>query len=156
MVKKATSLFFFLYRHPFIRYLTIGSSTFCIDLGLLILLHGHFRINLTLATTIAYWVSVTYNFFMNRHWVFNAQQSRSLHEHAFLYACLLAANYAYTVAGMNILTKHINYEFAKIVVIGVSIMWTYPIYKRYIFYVSKRKDSEIVMKGADEQQLKPS
>src|SRR4051812_23892543 len=130
MLKQSSRLFWFFYRHSFIRYLVVGTTTFCIDLGLLILLHGHLKVNLTVATTISYWVSVTYNFLLNRQWVFNAKQAKSLHEHAVLYGCLLAINYIYTVIAMNILTKHISYEFAKMVVIVVAIAWTYPIYKR--------------------------
>jgi putative flippase GtrA len=134
MIEQSSQLFWFLYRHPFIRYLAVGGTTFCIDLGLLILLHGHYKVNLTIATTVGY--SVAYNFLLNRHWVFSAQQERRLHEHAVLYGCLLAINYVYTVIAMNMLTKHIAYEFAKMIVIVVAIAWTYPIYKRYIFYVS--------------------
>jgi putative flippase GtrA len=141
MIEQSSALFWFLYRHPFIRYLVVGGTTFMIDLGLLILLHGHFRINLTIATTVGYWVSVTYNFFLNRHWVFSAQQAKRLHEHAFLYGCLLGINYIYTVVAMNVLTKHISYEFAKMIVIVVAIAWTYPIYKRYIFYVSNTEQN---------------
>ncbi|MGH7241555.1 MAG: GtrA family protein [Candidatus Saccharimonadales bacterium] len=135
-LKSPTKLFWFLYLHSFIRYLFVGGSTLCIDLSVLIFLHGHLKVNLTLSTTAGYWLSVTYNFFMNRHWVFSAQQSKTLREHALLYGCLLTVNYIYTVIGVNALTHHISYEFAKIVVIMVSIVWTYPIYKRYIFYVS--------------------
>ncbi|SRR5258705_11432601 len=90
-------LFLFLCERPFTRYLLVGGSTFAIDFGLLVCLHGALMVNLAVATTIGYWVSVTYNFFMNRNWVFNAQQVKSMKEHALLYACLLAINYVSTV-----------------------------------------------------------
>lgn len=133
MIESTHSYLVFLYKHPFIRYLIIGGSTFVLDLSLLVLLHGHFEVNLTIAASIGYWVSVTYNFLLNRWWVFSAQESRSLHKHALLYASLLTVNYLYTVVGMNILTRYMTYELAKVFVIVFAITWTYPIYKHYIF-----------------------
>jgi putative flippase GtrA len=133
-----TRLFLALCRRPFTRYLLVGGSTFAIDFGLLIFFHGTLKVDLAVATTIAYWVSVAYNFFMNRHWVFNAQQARSLREHALLYGCLLTFNYIATVGVISILTRFIPYEVAKAIIVVVSISWMYPIQKRFIFHGGRR------------------
>jgi len=131
-------LFLAVCKRPFTRYLLVGGSTFAIDLGLLIFFHGVRRFDLAVATTIAYWMSVIYNFFMNRHWVFNAQRVKSLKEHAFLYGCLLAINYVATVGVISVLSRHIPYEVAKAIIVVVSISWMYPIQKRYIFHGGRR------------------
>jgi putative flippase GtrA len=118
---------------PLIRYLIVGGSTFVMDLGLLVLLHGAVKLDLAVATTLAYWVSLTYNFLLNRHWVFNAQQVQSLRKHALLYGCLLTANYLATVVAITILTRYVPYEVAKSIIVVVSISWMYPIQRQYIF-----------------------
>lgn len=140
-MKKAITLTHYLYRHHFVRYLCVGGTTFLIDLLLLVFLHGQLEINLLIAASISYWVSIAYNFLLNRRWVFNAQETRRLHEHAFLYGCLLAANYLYTIVALDFLSMYIPYQFAKIVVIVVAVAWTYPTYKRYIFYTDNREVS---------------
>jgi len=126
------------HERPFARYLLVGGSTFAIDFALLVCLHSALRVNLAIATTTGYWVSVIYNFFMNRHWVFNAQQVKSLKAHASLYSCLLAINYVATVGTVSILTKYVPYEVAKALIVVVSISWMYPIQKTLIFHPGRR------------------
>lgn len=123
----------FLYRHHFVRYLAVGGTTVVIDLGLLFCLHGLLKLNLAVATSVAYWVSICYNFALNRYWTFDAREKESLKHHLVTYLALLLCNYLFTVLGVSLLSTHISYLLAKMLVVVISMTWTYYIYKNYIF-----------------------
>lgn len=122
-----------IYRHHFFRYLFIGVSTFSLDLGLLLLLHGKLQLAVPLATSVAYWTSVVFNFTLNRKWTFSADEAKSLSRHVMLYGLLLGINYLFTVSFVSLASHHINYAIAKIIAVGLQVLWTYPIYRFVIF-----------------------
>ena len=122
-----------MYRHHFVRYLAVGGTTFVLDFGILFLLHGVFNLNLAGSTSVAYWVSIMYNFTLNRHWTFDAREKDSLKRHITTYFMLLVFNYLFTVGFVSIVGEHINYIAAKALAVGISMLWTYYIYKHYIF-----------------------
>jgi putative flippase GtrA len=121
------------YNHPFFRYLVVGGSTFLLDFGILYLLHGVCNLNLGASTSVAYWLSISYNFFLNRYWTFSHKEKESLKKHVSGYFILLIANYLFTVAFVSIVGEHINYIAAKALAVAIQMTWTYYIYKRYIF-----------------------
>ena len=119
------------YRH-FSKYVLVGGSTFVVDLGLLVALHQLGQVPVIWAATISYWVSIMFNFALNRHWTF--ETTRSLHRHAVAYGALLAVNYAVTIgviAGLGLLG--VTYTLAKVAAVGLSMTWTYWVYKHVIF-----------------------
>lgn len=133
-MKATKSLILFLYRHNAIRYLFVGGTTFLIDLGLLVLLHGVIDLHLGLSATLAYWLSILWNFTLNRWWTFSASESKKLHKHISSYLLLLGFNYVFTVTFIYILTSMgLHYSITKVIVVCVQISWTYPIYKYVIF-----------------------
>jgi putative flippase GtrA len=132
-MKKTRQLVTYLYNHHFIRYLFVGGTTFIIDVGTLVLLHGKFKVNIAVATSIAYWLSVTYNFTLNRWWTFSASESKKLHQHIAAYSVLLGCNYLFTVIFVSIVSRHINYTIAKTIAVILQTTWTYPVYKHIIF-----------------------
>ncbi len=135
-MRKARTFLGYLYRHHFIRYLLVGGTTFVLDFSLLVLLHGILNINLVVATSIAYWTSIVYNFTLNRNWTFSAAEKKSLHRHAILYAILLGLNYLFTVVFVSVVSHYFNYGVAKILAVIIQASWTFPIYK-YIIFVKK-------------------
>lgn len=126
----------YLYRHHFVRYLLVGGTTFIIDFGLLYTLHGHFKLNLGASTSVAYWVSIAYNFTLNRYWTFDAREKESLARHITTYMILLIFNYLFTVTFVSIVGTHINYIIAKMLAVAIQMIWTYPVYKKFIFISS--------------------
>ena len=116
----------------FIKYVFVGGSTFILDLGLLVLLKEVGHLPIIVAATISYWTSIAYNFSLNRHWTF--ETTRSLRHHAVAYSLLLLTNYVVTVgviAGLGHLG--VSYALAKIIAVGLSMSWTYVMYKKVIF-----------------------
>lgn len=132
-MEKVKTLTVYLYKHHLMRYLFVGGTTFVIDFGLLVLLHGKLGAWLPLATALSYTVSVTFNFCLNRWWTFNASESKSLRKHLVPYATLLSFNLLFTVAFVSIASHFINYAIAKIFAVAIQISWTYFIYKNFIF-----------------------
>lgn len=115
------------------RYLFVGVTTVAIDFGLLILLHGVLQLNISIATSVAYWVSIAYNFTLNRFWTFSVSEKTDLQKHIALYSILLGINYLFTVFFVTLVSEHIDYTIAKVLAIACQITWTYPIYKKVIF-----------------------
>lgn len=121
------------YQGDLFRYIFVGCTTFMIDLVILIYLRELLKLNIAYAASISYWVSILYNFTLNRWWTFNSAENTSLKKHLLLYSCLLGFNYIFTVVFVSFFSNFINYSVAKVLCVGIQITWTYYIYKRYIF-----------------------
>lgn len=121
------------YKHHVLRYLFVGGSTFLIDFTLVVVLHGRLNMRIAFATTIAYWISIIWNFSLNRWWTFDAASTKSLKRHLLSYTMLLLVNYLFTVIFVTVVSKFIVYTLAKIISTAIQIVWTYPIYKHVIF-----------------------
>jgi putative flippase GtrA len=132
-MKKSRAFVGYLYRHHFVRYLFVGGTTFILDFATLFVLHVHLLVPIALATTIAYWSSILYNFFLNRWWTFSKFEKESLHRHALLYGSLLGFNYLFTVIFVSLVSHYIYFGLAKILAVPIQMTWTYIIYKKVIF-----------------------
>ncbi|HSX45319.1 MAG TPA: GtrA family protein [Candidatus Saccharimonadales bacterium] len=140
-MQEAKRLTLYFYKHSFIRYLFVGGTTFFLDLGTLILLHGKFHISLPLATSIAYWLSVIFNFSLNRWWTFSVSEKSSLQKHAMTYGLLLGFNFIFTVIFVSNVSHHINYAKAKILAVAFQMCWNFFIYKNFIFTKAEHKNT---------------
>jgi putative flippase GtrA len=117
----------------FRRYLIVGVSTVCIDVALLALLREKFKGGLFSAVSIAYWASILYNFTLNRIWSFEAQKGM-IPKQMLQYGVLLFVNYLVTVLLVTFLESLGMSEYiGKIVALGITVSWTYFIYKRIVF-----------------------
>jgi putative flippase GtrA len=130
MIKKIKALSSDLYNHRFIRYVFVGGTTFVLDISLLVLLHSFLHINLAIATSLAYWIAIIYNFILNRWWAFSASENSSLRKHLPPYLVLLGFNYLFTVLFVGFVSRVIAYELAKVIAVPIQMIWTYPLYKR--------------------------
>lgn len=132
-MKKAIGLIGYLYKHKLIRYLFTGGTTFIIDEGLLILLHGVGKVWLPLALFIAYSVAFIYNFSVNRWWAFSASENKTVRQHIVPYGALFLFNLAFAIIFVSIASHFINYAVAKAISVIIQTSWTYLIYKNIIF-----------------------
>lgn len=127
----------YLYKHPLMRYLFVGGTTFIIDEGLLIILHGKLDVWLPAALFLAYLTAFIYNFSLNRWWAFSAAENKSLHEHVVPYTFLFFFNLMFTIVFVSIVSHFINYALAKALAVMIQVSWTYIIYKNFIFAKNK-------------------
>lgn len=123
----------YLYKHSFMRYLLIGGSTFALDILMLFTLHAKLDVKIAAATSIAYWVSITYNFLLNRYWTFSISEKEDLQKHITSYFLLLVINYFFTVVFVSFFSHHMSYILAKALAVIIQMTWTYYLYKNYIF-----------------------
>lgn len=122
--------FLSVYQHSLFRYLLIGGSTFALDLGGLVVLHGIMDISVLVAASISYWLSIAYNFVMNRIWTFGVKKPDKLHKHIVLYGLLLGFNYIFTLISIALATHFgLHYTVAKIMTVAIQVSWTYYAYK---------------------------
>ena len=128
--KQAATL---LYRHHLVRYILVGGTTFIIDFSLLFFFKTRVHTSLALATSVGYWVSIIYNFTLNRWWSFSANEVHSLYRHALTYGILLAFNYTFTLIFVSTVSHLVYFGVAKILAVLIQTSWTYFIYKNYIF-----------------------
>ncbi len=128
---KTTTIF--LYNHHFVRYLLVGGTTFLIDFSILYAFHSKLRFSISVSTSISYWVSIIYNFVLNRYWTFDSREKESIKRHLTIYFCLLLINYAFTVIFVSYMSHFINYIAAKAISVLIQMLWTYPVYKKVIF-----------------------
>lgn len=119
----------------FRRYLFVGVSTVMLDFLLLLILRSKFSSGLLSAVSIAYWISIAYNFTLNRYWSFEASKGL-VPRQLFLYGLLLIFNYLVTLAVVwGIESVGISEYLAKLMALGLTITWTYIFYKKIIFIV---------------------
>ena len=134
MVQKTSHFLLYLYRHNFVRYLIVGGSTFTLDFGILIFLHGKLGFGIAASTSVAYWLSIVYNFILNRYWTFDAREKESLQRHITSYFLLLIVNYFFVVTFVSFASDYMNYIIAKVIAVIIQMIWTYPVYKNVIFH----------------------
>jgi putative flippase GtrA len=133
MMDKTKNFTYFLYQHHLVRYIFVGGTTFILDFGLLVILHQRISINLAVATSIAYWLSIIYNFILNRQWTFSVGEKEKLRKHLSSYLILLGFNYLFTVVSVSLLSHIMYFGLAKVLAVAAQVTWTYPIYKNVIF-----------------------
>lgn len=122
-----------LYQHSLLRYIIIGGTTFALDFFLLVFLHSVTGINLLVAATVSYWLSIAFNFLANRYWSFGATDTHIV-KHLVSYLCLLGFNYLFTLAFLAVATEvGMHYTIAKVIAVAIQTSWTYIAYKKVIF-----------------------
>jgi putative flippase GtrA len=132
-VERLKKHYIFLYHHHFVRYVLVGGTTFTIDFGILVSLHSGVSVGIAAATSVAYWASIIYNFILNRYWTFDSREKASLQRHITAYLMLLILNYFFVVIFVSYASDHISYIIAKAIAVVIQMIWTYPVYKHYIF-----------------------
>lgn len=127
-----------LYAHKFVRYLLVGGTTFVLDIGLLFFFKLKVGTDLAIATSLGYWISILYNFTLNRWWSFSISDVKNLHKHALAYGLLLAINYAFTLGFVTFFSHYIYFGIAKVLSVLIQMTWTYPLYKHFVFKNNER------------------
>lgn len=123
----------FFWKHQLLRYLFVGGSTFLIDFSLLVIGREKFRLSVSVAASISYWISIVYNFSLNRFWTFSQKELSALHKHALFYGMLLAFNYVFTISFIHFTASLLHYGPAKVLAVAIQMSWTYYLYKTRIF-----------------------
>ncbi len=120
-----------------VRFLVVGGSSAAIDVGLLVGFREFGRLSIPVATTVAFWIALAYNFALNRAWTFRGTDkagARLVGGALARYLVVVGVNYVVT---LTIVTggsaMGIPYPIAKVLAIGIGTLYTYLAYERWVF-----------------------
>lgn len=115
------------------RYLTIGVASVAVDLGTLVLLHERAGLGVRLSASVAFGVSLVFNFLLNR-WTMAGRTARHVTGQASRYAVLVSVNYLLLLACLTVAARvGAPYLLAKGLVVIGSTLWNYVLYRRWVF-----------------------
>ena len=119
-------------RSTLTRYLIIGVISFGVDFGLLVGFREIVGVPIWVAASAGFWGSFLVNFLLNRYVTFDARGRA--HVQLLRYSTLVAINYLATVAIVTGLAwLGVNYQLAKITCTGLVAVWTYLVYRLWVF-----------------------
>lgn len=114
------------------KFLVVGGLSFALDLGLLILLHEAFGVDLWIATPIAFLTSLVFNFLVQRSFTFKSTQGRG--SSMIRYGTLVVFNTFMTDVIVNFFHDvDLTYTVGKIVATALTMIWNFFLYKHWIF-----------------------
>jgi putative flippase GtrA len=114
-------------------YLLINLGTFCIDLGLLALLHGKERLPIPVAVTISYGTASLISYVLNR--VFNFRSHAEVGRQLPVFIAVSASNYLIFVLGLTDLLSAVGvyYELARILAACCEAVYLYCMMRWVVF-----------------------
>ena len=114
-------------------YLLINLCTFCIDLGLLGLLHGKERLPIPIAVTISYGTASLISYILNR--VFNFRSHAEVGRQLPVFIAVSASNYLIFVLGLTDLLSAVGvyYELSRILAACCEGVYLYCMLRWVVF-----------------------
>ena len=114
-------------------YLLINLFTFCIDLGLLGLLHGKERLPIPVAVTISYGTASLVSYILNR--VFNFRSHAGVGRQLPVFIAVSASNYLIFVLGLTDLLSAVGvyYELSRILAACCEAVYLYCMLRWVVF-----------------------
>jgi len=114
------------------RFIIVGGVSFVIDLGLLMLLHEVFLVDLLVATPVAFLTSLAFNYALQRVFTFRAENGKSV---SFIKYCLLVA---FNTVAVDLIVNFADwlgagYQVGKVVATILTTAWNFLLYKHWIF-----------------------
>jgi putative flippase GtrA len=123
-------------------YLLINLFTFCIDLGLLALLHGKARLPIPVAVTISYGTASLISYLLNR--VFNFRSHAGVGRQLPLFVAVSASNYLIFVLGLTDLLSAVGvyYELSRILAACCEAVYLYCMLRWVVFRDTADADAD--------------
>ena len=123
-------------------YLLINLCTFCIDLGLLGLLHGKERLPIPIAVTISYGTASLVSYVLNR--VFNFRSHAGVGRQLPVFVAVSASNYLIFVLGLTDLLSAVGvyYELARILAACCEAVYLYCMLRWVVFRDTAAADAD--------------
>jgi putative flippase GtrA len=130
-------------------YLLINLFTFCIDLGLLGLLHGKERLPIPIAVTISYGTASLISYILNR--VFNFRSHAEVGRQLPVFVAVSASNYLIFVLGLTDLLSAVGvyYELARILAACCEAVYLYCMLRWIVFRDTAADADSDVAPGPD-------
>jgi putative flippase GtrA len=116
-----------------VGYLLINLCTFVIDLALLGLFHGHFRLPIPVAVTLSYGTASVLSYVLNR--VLNFGSHEPVGKQFPLYVAVAVSNYLVFVLGLTDLLSHLGvyYELSRVLAACCEGVYLYCMMRWVVF-----------------------
>ena len=116
-----------------VGYLLINLCTFFIDLGILGLCHGTFRLPIPVAVTLSYGTASVISYVANR--ILNFRSHENVGRQFPLYVAVSASNYLIFVLGLTDLLTHLGvyYEFSRVIAACCEAVYLYTMLRFVVF-----------------------
>lgn len=110
----------------FLKYASVGTSTFLFDLLLLYILIDYVKIYYPLATALAFGVAVSINYFISRRFVFTGTL-RSVHAGYGMFLSIALVGMGAVTGLMVVFVEvfHLSYLPARVIIAGIVGLWNY-------------------------------
>ena len=100
---------------------------------MLVLLREQTRLPLAACTALAFLTALVVNFLLSRR-TWGGRGSDGLGRHMGRFGALVAANLGFTVAVVTVASQlGVQYLLAKVIALTVSTMWTFVLYRVWVF-----------------------
>ncbi len=108
------------------KFAVVGFSAFVIDFGTTYLLKEKAKANKYLANTIAFILSASYNFTLNRLWTWGSQDNQILMQ-AFKFGCVMTTGLAIASGLIYVFTDRmkLNFYISKLLAVSVVMVWNF-------------------------------
>lgn len=122
-----------IYRHSLTRFLAFAALGFTIDVTLLFLLETFTSLPLWASVSIAFWITYTVNFVMNRYFAFDAGH-RDLSGQLTRYIPQVLVDYGLTVFGVELYTYlGAGLILARVIAGATNAIFNYVMYRWWTF-----------------------
>lgn len=110
----------------FVKYMSIGVSTFLLDLGMLYVFTEFLHINYLIASGVAFVIAVSINFFFSRYFVFQGSH-RSMKAGYIIFLMIAGTGLLLVVGLMHVAVGILGFPLllSRVGVAGVVGMWNY-------------------------------
>lgn len=121
-----------------VRYLLVGGLAYILELTILFCLHKFVGLSATLATAIAFWVSIFTSFVLQKVLSFKNLDKKVtvISKQFFIYAALILFNYIFTIAVVSIFPERMLLFSRTLALVCVTV-WNFFIYQKIIFASSR-------------------
>ncbi len=124
--------------YSFVRYLIVGILSVCVDYGGLLAAYHLLGVDLAVATTGAFLVSLIFNFLLTKFWTFSVEGTKHTVKHSLRQIVMMTALVCFNLAVTNLAVVWLNRagigpEISKLLTVGMVMMWNFVIYKKIIF-----------------------
>ena len=134
MLKKLVfKIFGNLFSKEFLKYFTIGVSSFVLDLGTLFVFKEYFHLSPVSAVVINQILIINFVFFLNKYWAFRSDGLKGREAGRFL--LIASLNYLISIVWMTFFNHYLGFNYLLVrlanVILGVS--WYFLFYKHFVY-----------------------
>lgn len=122
-----------------IKYVISGGTAAITDLSLLFVFYEVLEINVVVAATLAFIAAFFVSFYLQKFWTFRDNSKDKMKRQMFVYFAVGAANTLVNAWSMDLLVNswHVWYLLAQVIASGTIALYSFIIYKFFIFAKAK-------------------